>query len=429
MSEEPAIKQPIRHIRTESDGVGLSLQTESLSSSTSSELRHHDTQDNANGNIPKNLIANTNDSLILATAQRTAETVLGPNAQASDLAAGPNHENFRALAESGLLGMSLPREYGGLDASGAIQREVTQILASYCGVTTFIQAQHHGPSRMILNGPNEALKASLLPDLASGKKMCAVSFAHLRRPGPPVLHATPTEGGYRLDGINPWVTGWGLMTQVVMGATLPDGRFVYLWVPGNRADFPEIFADVAPKDDNWGHLHASGPLSLCAMNASATVELTCENLFVPQSHWLSESDRETMQRNDRNGVLGATTMPMGCTRGSIRLLNTTAERRHLPAIAHAASVLDCELQKVNRETTEWNALTTEANFFAHAIHLRAQTIDLAVRAAMAAVAANSGAANNLSHPAQRLYREAMFYVIQAQTADVMDATLARLERS
>ena len=68
--------------------------------------------------------------------------------------------------------------------------------------------------------------------------MCAVSFAHLRRPGPPVLRAKPVGSGYRLDGANPWVTGWGLMKQVVMGATLPDGRFVYLWVPGNRADFP-----------------------------------------------------------------------------------------------------------------------------------------------------------------------------------------------
>ena len=57
------------------------------------------------------------DAAILETARRIGASVLGPNAQATDRASGPNHANFRALAESGLLGLSLPREYGGLGLS------------------------------------------------------------------------------------------------------------------------------------------------------------------------------------------------------------------------------------------------------------------------------------------------------------------------
>ena len=164
------------------------------------------------------------------------------------------------------------------------------------------------------------------------------------------------------------------------------------------------------------------------MNASATVELTCENLFVPAAHKLSDSDRETMQRNDRNGVLGATAMPMGCAMGCVRLLCATAERRNVPAIQRAAGAFGREWEEVREQIRDWNTRTNEPEFFKNAVPLRAHAIDLAVRAANAAVAANSGAANNLSHPAQRLYREAMFYTVQAQTTDVMDATLARLER-
>ena len=368
------------------------------------------------------------EQAIVEAARHIGETILGPNAQDADRALGPLLSNYRALAEAGLLGMSLPREYGGLDASGPTQREVTEILASYCGVTTFTQAQHHGPSRMICNGPNQQLKDALLPDLARGKRMCAVSFAHLRRLGPPVLRAEPVEGGFRLNGTNPWVTGWGLMTQVVMGATLPDGRFVYVWVPGSRDDFPILFAELDAPEGDWGQLRASASLALCAMNASATVELVCDNLFVPLAHKLSESDRETMQRNDHSGVLGATAMPLGCARGSIRLLCESAERRPLPVIGRAAQSFARELENVRAQIREANTRTGEPDFFANAVKLRAHAIDLAVRAAHAAVAANSGGANNLSHPAQRLYREAMFYTIQAQTTDVMDATLARLER-
>jgi alkylation response protein AidB-like acyl-CoA dehydrogenase len=397
-------------------------------------------QSSANGIDPKNDAADSvglgaprederrlTDQEVIDRARQVAECVIGPNAERTDQGPGPNLENFRALADSGLLGMGLPREVGGLGASGAAMREVTELLASYCGVTTFTQAQHHGPSRMILNGPNEAMKQRLVPELASGRELCAVSFAHLRRPGPPVLRAEPVEGGYRLFGTAPWVTGWGLMNQVAFGATLPDERFVYVWVPADRTQYPELFADMDPRDGDWGTMEASEPLPLCAMNASATVVLTCNGLFVPEAHRLSFSDRETMRHNDRNGVLGATGMPIGCTAGSVRLLFETAERRKVPAIRRAAQTFQAHLEQARADIETWSRRSGEPDFFEHAIRLRGHVITLAVRAAHAAVTANSGSANSLSHPAQRLYREAMFYTIQAQTHEVMDMTLAILE--
>lgn len=373
--------------------------------------------------------ASGGDSAILEAARRVGEEVLGPNAQASDRAEGPNPTCFRALAEAGLLGLSAPKEYGGLDASGSVQRECTRILASYCGVTTFVQAQHHGPCRMIAAGPNTTLKHRLLPDLAAGRMLCAVSFAHLRRPGPPILRAEPVRGGFRLYGTAPWVTGWGLMNQVVFGATLPDGRFVYLWSPADHHDFPELFEGKESEENGWGSLRSSAPLSLCAMNASATTELTLDGWFIPQDHWLSESDRETMRRNDRNAVLGGTAMPLGCIAASVRLLQETAERRSIPAIARAAESFRKEEKEASSAVEGWNGRGAQADFFPKGLELRAWVIELAVRAAHAAVTANSGSANSLAHPAQRLLREAMFYTIQAQTHEVMDATLLRLERS
>ena len=369
------------------------------------------------------------EAAILAAAREVCETILGPNAEATDRGAGPNHVNFESLAEKGLLGLAIPKEYGGLDANGATQRKFTQLLASYCGVTTFTQAQHHGPSRMIANGPNEELKRRLLPELASGRKMSGISFAHLRRPGPPVLRAEPVAGGWRLQGTAPWVTGWGLISQVAFGATLPDGRFLYVWSPTGREEFPDLFAEIAPPEGNWGTLEASPPLALCAMNASATVELTLTDWFIPAAHRLSESDRETMQRNDRNGVLGATAMPLGCAAAAIRLLGATAEKRPIPAIRRAAQAFAEEWAEVESQLDLWNGRGAEPEFFANAVRVRAWCIELALRAAHAAVTASSGAANLLSHPAQRLLREAMFYTIQAQTHEVMDATLARLERA
>lgn len=366
---------------------------------------------------------------LLSTARAVCESLLGPNAQRADRASGPLVENFRALASAGLLGLALPQRFGGLDAAGATQRQYTELLASYCGVTTFVQAQHHGSSRMIANGPNEALKQCLVPDLAAGKRMCAISFAHLRRPGVPILRAENCSGGYRLNGTAPWVTGWGLMDQVVFGATLPDGRFLYVWTPANRADYPSLFNMRDLTDDaQWGTMTASAPIALCAMNASCTVELQMNNWFVPADHFLAESDRQTMERNDRNGVLGATAMPLGCAAAGLRLLCDAAERRSIPAAARAAVSFASELSDAKSQVEFWSDKAGEPECFENAVRVRAWCIELALRTAHAAIAAFSGSANSLDHPAQRLMREAMFYTIQAQTREVMDATLARLER-
>jgi hypothetical protein len=54
---------------------------------------------------------------------------------------------------------------------------------------------------------------------------------------------------------------------------------------------------------------------------------------------------------------------------------------------------------------------------------RAACLDLARRSTTALLAATGGRGMDLGHPAQRLAREADFYVIQAQTVDGRAATL------
>ena len=371
---------------------------------------------------------NLPDEKVLTRARNVCTHTLQPNAQRADMAKGPLTENFAALAEAGLLGLAIPSRYGGLDTSALTQRRFTEILAASCGVTTFIQAQHHGASRMIAASTNEVLKSTILPLLASGFRMCAISFAHLRRPGPPVVRANPVKGGIELNGTAPWVTGWGLMDQIVFGATMPDGTFVYIWTPVDRSAYAPLFSPAVLMKGAGGLMAASSPIPLCTMNASATVELTLADWFVPEAHILNHSDRDTMQRNDMVGVLSATAMPLGCAAASCKIVRETAQRRGLSPIERAANSLEAELEDLRSTVDEAAGRTAEPDFFTTAVAVRAWCIEFALRAAHAAITAVSGSANALSHPAQRLIREAMFYTVQAQTQEVMDATLARLER-
>lgn len=370
--------------------------------------------------------AEERERAVLDAARQVGESVLGPNAEYTDRLNGPNRENFAALASAGLFGIAAPIAYGGSDVSPTVQRDCTRILASYCGVTTFTLAQHYGPTRMIAGAPNGRLKECLLADMAAGRRPCGISFAHLRRPGPPVLRAEAVDGGLRINGTAPWVTGWELMRHFVFGATLPDGSFVYFWSPADRAEFSELFEDEQVPA-YAGAFRASAPLPLCAMNASGTVEVQLEDWFVPEAHRLSLSNRETMQRNDRSGVLGATSLALGCAWGSVRRLSETAERRAVPAILRAANSFRAEYDLLAAQVESGMRQVSPPMDFEKAVGLRSWCIEFGVRAAHALVASCSGAANMATHPAQRLLREAMFYTVQAQTQEVMDATLARLE--
>jgi len=56
---------------------------------------------------------------------------------------------------------------------------------------------------------------------------------------------------------------------------------------------------------------------------------------------------------------------------------------------------------------------------------RAEAVDVAQQAALALLSAVGGRGMELTHPAQRLVREAAFYAIQGQTADGRAASLRR----
>src|SRR5689334_5852928 len=109
-------------------------------------------------------------------ARRVASEALAPRAEETDRASRIPHENLEAIAAAGLLGLSGPVEYGRQSAPGSVARQVAEVLAGACGVTHFVQAQHHGPVGMIAGTDNLALKERYLRDLCEGRILAGVAF-------------------------------------------------------------------------------------------------------------------------------------------------------------------------------------------------------------------------------------------------------------
>ncbi len=321
------------------------------------------------------------------------------------------------MRDSGLSGLQGPVAVpGGLGADHIAARPVFEAVAGGCGATAFVWAQHHGAVRR-LSGADGPARDVWLPKLCDGSALAGIGFAYLRRLGRPSVRATPAGGGWRLDGEAPWITGWGLIDALVLMARTDDGSVVTVLVgrPSER-----------------DRLVAGPPQRLAVMGATGTVALRIDGLEVPADDVVGVQTDAAWRRRDRLGSALPPPAPLGIAERAIRLLGASTSSPDVSETAHALAA-----EHVRRQVSaDQVAIEVQATIAAGASEgveravaagaaERDRGLALARRATDALVAASGGGAMSLDHPAQRLSREATFYMIQAQTGELRAASLAR----
>lgn len=345
----------------------------------------------------------------VVAARGLADALLRPDAERVD-AEGVPRSTLDALAAAGLLGVTAPVEVGGLGQPPAVAREVAELLAGADGSTWFVWTQHAMPLAALLASPNDALRDRWVRALATGAAVSGVAFAHLRRPGRPAVTATRAGGGWRFEGAVDWTTGWGLADVFLLGGLSPDGRIVLALLPAVPA--PGLTAT---------------PLRLAVMQGTHTVALTLDGLLVDVADVAEVVDAATWLAADRDRTANASPHTFGLHREVCRRLAGTAERRGDRTAARLAERLADEGERVRAQAYALIDEVPAGERVPERLALRAASLDLVVRAATALVTATGGSAISATSPAQRLAREALFHLVQAQTWPVREATLQRLD--
>lgn len=352
------------------------------------------------------------DSLVDA-AIAYLQTDVKPAAEAIDEDPEALYIALRGLCERNLMALRRPAEYGGPALPESEFRRFQEEVSRFSGALAFLQTQHQSAVSMISKSDNETLKSSYLPFMGDGTKLMGIGFSQLRRPGPPMMRAIPVAGGYQLDGTVPWITGWTFFPEFLIGATLPDGECVFGVVP------------LAPTEHGSGRIELSAAMRLAAMESAMTVSAEFESWFLPDELVAFVKPADWIRNNDMINVTLQGHFALGCARAGLDILSAAARAKPLPFLQHAWEALDRELEECRAAITKTSPSETAEP---ERLLLRAWAIDLAVRCAHAGVTASSGAANQSSHPAQRVYREALVFTVSAQTTPIMEATLARLAR-
>jgi glutaryl-CoA dehydrogenase len=150
------------------------------------------------------------ERMIRDTAQAYAQEKLAPRIidafqnEVTDVAI------FREMGELGLLGPTVPEQYGGVGASyvayGLVAREVERIDSGY---RSMMSVQSSLVMYPIYAYGSEAQKMKYLPKLASGEFIGCFGLTEPDAgsdPGGMITRATKVDGGYRISGAKTWIS-------------------------------------------------------------------------------------------------------------------------------------------------------------------------------------------------------------------------------
>jgi glutaryl-CoA dehydrogenase len=187
------------------------------------------------------------------------------------------HELIKKTAELGLLGLTLPTEYGGANASYVAYGLVCQELErGDSGLRSFVSVQSSLCMYPIFRFGNDEQKKRFLPKMAKGEIIGCFGLTEPNSGSDPAsmqTHAKKVSGGWRLQGAKMWITNAPIADIALVWAKTEQGIRGFIVERGFEGfSTAEI------------HLKMS-------LRASTTGELILDNVFVPDANLLPGTEK------------------------------------------------------------------------------------------------------------------------------------------
>src|SRR5580698_747493 len=176
------------------------------------------------------------ERMVRDTARDYAQEKLFPRVIAANRDGQTDPAIFREMGELGLLGSTIPEEYGGAGlgyvAYGLIARELERVDSGYRSTMSVQSSLVMYP---IYAYGTEAQRRKYLPKLASGEMIGCFGLTepdHGSDPGSMVTRAEKVAGGYKLNGAKTWISNapvahvavvWAKLDNVIRGFVVERG--------------------------------------------------------------------------------------------------------------------------------------------------------------------------------------------------------------
>jgi alkylation response protein AidB-like acyl-CoA dehydrogenase len=225
-----------------------------------------------------------------------------------------------------------------------------------------------------------------------------------------VLTAEATPGGFRLQGMSPWVTGAAAAEVIVMAATLvergePTDRQLLIAVPTSLSG-----------------VRVADPLPLIGVTASSTGPVHLDSVEVSED-WLIVGPVENVMASGLGASTGGyetSTLAIGLAQAAIDFLSAEAVKRS--ELTEPLTALRFEHQQLREDLL--HVARGDAGCTKELIRQRANS--LVLRSTQAALSAAKGSGYVVGHPAGRWCREALFFLVWSCPQPVAAANLCEL---
>jgi len=253
-------------------------------------------------------------SMLVGLADRMGREAFAPKAARWDRGHEYPHENVEALRRAGLLGMTIPKKFGGperplIDIVLAIEQ-----IAKYCGVTARIVVETNmGALGCVMAYGSEAQQREIARRVLEEGDKPAIGMTE---PGAgtdlTALKATAVErgGGYTVNGTKHWITGGGISKTNLIFARIIDRE-------GNDQGIGGILVDLGTPGFTIGRVEDA-----MGLRGIPEAELIFENCEVPAANLVVRDPKDGFKKlmNGYNAQrIGASSVALGIAQGAHNL--------------------------------------------------------------------------------------------------------------
>ena len=364
--------------------------------------------------------------LVRSTVREFAEQRVAPVAEELDREGRFPYELVAELAELGLMGMTIPEEYGGAGADTVSYAIVVEELTRIDSSVAITVAAHHSLGTLpIYYYGTEEQKREWLPELASGKKLAAFGLTEAGAgsdAGNTRTTAELRDGQWVINGSKMFITNAGtdITACVTITASTGDGEISNIVVPNGTPGY-EI----------------SEPMHKLGWRASDTRELSFKDVAVPEGNLLGprgEGFKQFLEILD-GGRISVASMGVGLAQGAYDLAYAYAKEREqfgkpiakFQAVQFALADMATEIEAGRALVYKAAWLKDQGRPFAReAAMAKLYTGLLSNRAANAALQIHGGYGFMEESPISRLFRDQKILEIGEGTNEVQRMVIARL---
>ena len=168
-----------------------------------------------------------NHETALSQAKEIADRVLAPAARQNDQEGRFSTEAVHSLGQVGLLGLTLPTEFGGAGLGSRTFAAVLATLAEADASVAMVYLMHICASATIAAARPGSAVAQILKEIASGGHLSTLAFSEAGSRShfwAPVSRARLNGTGVRITAKKSYVTSAGCAQSYVVSSLAPDGK-------------------------------------------------------------------------------------------------------------------------------------------------------------------------------------------------------------